>query len=48
MCLVGIENDWRAENCTADFGMLYCPCDIDVCEGEWSCDDIEFIANEMF
>lgn len=50
LCIVDIENAWRAESCPSDYPMIYCDCPFEVventdyCEGEWTCDDIYYIA----
>ena len=43
-----IENEWRSNNCPADFGLLYCPCYFTppVCEGAWNCDGMETNVEE--
>jgi len=47
-CVVACENEWRAENCPT-YGELYCECPFPVatCEGAWSCEDIEYITNDI-
>lgn len=42
------ENEWRAEMCP-DSEPVYCegPFDCMECDGQWSCDDIFNITNEL-
>jgi len=50
-CVIMIENAWRADWCTADYGMVdYCesPFECDTCEGEWNCADIELITADYW
>jgi Ca2+-binding EF-hand superfamily protein len=48
-CIVEVENTWRAEYCPENYPKLYCtsPFDCPVCEGAWSCADIEMISEEV-
>jgi len=47
-CVIMAENEWRAEYCP-DYGFVYCEAAFtcDSCEGEWSCDDIAYITEEV-
>jgi len=43
------ENSWRAENCPEGYPEIWCDCPFEettyeTCAGEWTCDDIEWIA----
>jgi len=44
------ENSWRATNCPEGYPEIWCDCPFEEysvpesCPGEWSCDDIEWIA----
>jgi len=42
------ENAWRAEVCP-DFGALYCECPrvVATCDDAWSCDDMEYITEDI-
>jgi len=42
------ENAWREEYCDEEFGYVYCPCDEEVCEGEWNCVDIAQLTSEYW
>jgi hypothetical protein len=42
-CLILTENEWRDDNCSEDFGYLYCPncpCIPPTCMGAMNCLDI--------
>jgi len=47
-CVVICENEWRAEYCPT-YGEVYCinPYYCASCEGEWTCDDIVQITEDI-
>jgi len=52
LCVINIENEWRSEYCPEGYPMIWCDCPFEVledesCPGEWNCDDIYYIAQDM-
>jgi hypothetical protein len=50
LCVIMYENSWRADNCPEGYPEIWCDCPFetyevpDSCPGEWTCDDIAWIA----
>jgi hypothetical protein len=50
LCVIMYENSWRASNCPEGYPEIWCDCPFEEysapesCPGEWTCDDIEWIA----